>query len=244
MCTLAWLPGNDGYILWHSRDERRARGVALPPVVEYGQGTGWISPRDTDAGGTWVGVNTHGVTVGIANLVRDAAPVPAGRKVSRGLLVRELLQAPAARQVEQRVRATSLDSFEPFTLVSLETGQPPVILRWDRSTLAAVPPLAKTLLVTSAGGNVAIERGRVALFESLGPADRDPDRIEALYRAPPDGSNEAICVHRAEVSTVSLVRIEVTPPRVFLAYTPGQPCLTRPGPSIMLDRNHVPITAS
>jgi hypothetical protein len=43
-------------------------------------------------------------------------------------------------------------------------------------------------------------------------------------------------VHRPEVSTVSLTRIEVFPHQVSLTYTPGQPCQTPAGPAILLDR--------
>jgi hypothetical protein len=244
MCTLAWLARSDGFSLWHSRDERRSRGVGIPPVVEHSIGVGWISPRDSDSGGTWVGVNTFGVTVGIANLFAGTHPVPPGRKVSRGLLVRQLLDSPSTIQVERRLRAFDLDPFEPFTLVSLETGQAPVILRWDRNTLSSPPPLGASLLVTSAGGNRVIEEGRVRLFESAGTPDAlDAGRIEELYRRPPQGDAAAVCVHRPEVSTVSLTRIEVTPRQIGLTYTPGQPCQVPPGPLIMLDRSDV-VTAS
>jgi hypothetical protein len=237
MCTLAWLPRADGFTLWHSRDERRSRGVGIPPVVEHGNGVGWISPRDSDSGGTWVGINTHGVTVGIANLFVGGNPVPLGRKISRGLLVHQLLDSPSILQVERRVRSFGLDPFEPFTLVSLGTGKAPVILRWDRRDLTNLAPLGGVLLVTSAGGNRSIEESRARLFEPLGSASAfDAQQIEQLYRRPPSDDDSAVCVHRPDVSTVSLTRIDVNPSQVSLTYTPGQPCQTPPGPVILLDR--------
>jgi hypothetical protein len=244
MCTLAWLPRTDGLSLWHSRDERRTRGWAVPPMVEHGNHVAWISPRDSDSGGTWVGVNTFGVVVGIANLFVAGEPVPPARKVSRGLLVQQLLDSPSTLQVERRMRAMDLLSFEPFTLVSVETGAPPLILRWDRSMLSRIQPLGTALLVTSAGGNQDIEQARLRLFESEGAAKLTPARVEELYRAPPGGNDSSVCVHRAEVSTVSLTKIEVTPSHVFLTYTPGQPCQTPAGPTIMLDRSPEPVRVS
>jgi hypothetical protein len=238
MCTLAWLPRGDGFMLWHSRDERRSRGSGIPPLVTHANGVGWISPRDSDAGGTWVGVNTRGVPVGIANLFAGSTPVPPGRKISRGLLVQQLLDSPSALQVERRVRSFDLDPFEPFTLVSLETGKPPAILRWDRAGLTSPAPLGSILLVTSAGGSRSIEAGRAKLFDSAQDATlSDPESIERLYRKPPGGNDAEVCVHRPEVATVSLTRIEVHPDRVTLTYTPGQPCTTAPGPVILLDRS-------
>jgi Transport and Golgi organisation 2 len=239
LCTLVWLSRSDGLTLWHSRDERRSRGVAIPPVVEYANGVAWISPRDSDSGGTWVGVNTHGIVVGLANLFVGTEPVPPTRKVSRGLLVRDLLDSPSAFQVERRLKAMELFPFEPFTLVALEVGQPPVILRWDRTALVPVAPLGPALLVTSAGGVRAIEEGRARLFAAEDGRPLSAERVEELYRAPPGSETAAVCVHRPEVSTVSLTRIDVTSRQISLSYTPGQPCQTPAGPTIFLDRTPV-----
>ena len=234
MCTLAWLRQPGGFLLWHSRDERRSRGVAIPPAVGQGQGTRWIAPRDSDSGGTWVGVNTHGVVVGIANLFGAGPSVPPARKISRGLLVEELLGSPTTVQVARRMASLDLKAFEPFTLVALNELDAPLLLRWDRVRLAHVPPLGENLLVTSAGGSQAIEEQRTALFHpSTGVT---AEAIESLYRAPPESARASICVHSAEVSTVSLTRIEVAAEQVSLTYTPGQPCRTPAGPVIVLER--------
>jgi hypothetical protein len=235
MCTIAWLPRSEGFTLWHSRDERRSRGIAVPPLVEHGNGISWISPRDSDSGGTWVGVNSFGVTVGIANLFVAGRPVPPGRKISRGLLVEQLLDSPSLLQVERRVRAFDLEPFEPFTLVGLETDHPPFILRWDRTAPATIQPLGPHLLATSAGGSQAIEDRRIGLF-APGDHEMTANEIEELYRLPPESERASVCVHRGDVMTVSLVRIEVGARQVALAYTPGQPCQTPAGPTIMLDR--------
>ena len=233
MCTLAWLRRPEGFTLWHSRDEQRSRGRAIPPMVGHASGVGWIAPRDSDSGGTWVGVNTYGLVVGIANLFVGSAPVPPAQKVSRGILVQELLGSPTLLQVERRLRSFDLDSFEPFTLVFLESGHDPIILRWDRVAIRPGPALGPILLVTSAGGSRAIEDQRKRLFENTGLT---ADQIEALYRAPPESELASVCVHRPEVSTVSLTRIEVLADQVSLTYTPGQPCHTPAGPAIVLDR--------
>ena len=233
MCTLAWLRRPGGFTLWHSRDERRNRGIAIPPAVTQAGGARWIAPRDTDSGGTWVGVNTGGIVVGIANLFAGTAPVPPARKISRGLLVQDLLDSPSTLQVGRRLRSLDLEVFEPFTLVALNETDPPIILRWDRTSLVDVAPLGELLLVTSAGGSRAIEEQRTRLFEGHA---RSAEQIESLYRAPPGSALASVCVHHSDVSTVSLTRIEVEVDQVSLRYTPGQPCQTAPGPTIVLDR--------
>jgi hypothetical protein len=157
--------------------------------------------------------------------------------VSRGLLVQELLGSPTPDQVERRLRAFDLAPFEPFTLVFLGPRREPRIARWDRSVLADIEPLGPVLLVTSAGGNREIEGRRRRLFGEMGRDSAREDRVEGLYRAPPDSAQASVCVHRPEVATVSLTRIEVTGPAVSLIYTPGQPCQTPAGPAIRLDRS-------
>jgi hypothetical protein len=237
MCTLALLANIDGFILWHSRDEHRARLPGLPPRVERSQGIGWIAPADSEAGGTWIGVNTAGVATGIANLFVGTRPVPPAVKVSRGLLVRGLLGLNSSRQVERTVTTMNLSAYEPFTLVSVETGRRPIILRWDRAELRPAEPLGGILLVTSAGGHRAIEEARRQLFfdlEQRGPVRADA--IERLYRAEPDSEGKSIGVSRADVATVSLTRIEVAAGQVGMVYTPGLPSRTAGGAPVVLQR--------
>jgi len=237
MCTITWLPRQDGFTLWHSRDEQRARAPGLPPRVERSHGIGWIAPADTEAGGTWIGVNTAGIATAIANLFVGTAPVAPATKVSRGLLVRSLLGLSSTGIVAGTLSGMNLLPYEPFTLVSLETSRPPLILRWDRQTLKPVEPLGRVLLVTSAGGHVPIEGARRELFRALETGTTlNGDAIEHLYRAPASPTGGSIGVDRPDVSTVSLTRIEVSPSQVSMTYTPGLPSTTAAGAPVNLLR--------
>lgn len=238
MCTVSWLHGPGGYTLWHSRDERRSRGPGLPPEFgSSGEGVSWIAPRDTDAGGTWVGVNTRGVTIGIANLFLRLPPLPPDRKLSRGLLVRDLLDSRSVAEAEERVGRVDLSWFEPFTLAAVDEAGIPRLLRWDRTQLRLVAPLGPVLLVTSAGPGAGIERRRKELFERESAAGHlTGERLEALYRAPPTPDGVGLCVQRPEVGTVSLTRVDVRTGAVSLTYTPGPPCRVPAGRAITLRR--------
>src|SRR5438105_10925965 len=74
-----------------NREEAFARGGSPPEL--------WADPRavvagtDPVAGGTWLGVNAHGVLVAVTN--RRRTQIPSAPR-SRGLLVRNLLAAPTA----------------------------------------------------------------------------------------------------------------------------------------------------
>ncbi|HEV8123889.1 MAG TPA: NRDE family protein [Gemmatimonadales bacterium] len=237
MCTISWLPRDDGFTLWHSRDEQRARAPGLPPRVERGHGIGWIAPADTEAGGTWIGVNTAGVATAIANLFVGTPPVAPAIKLSRGLLVRRLLGRSSTALVATSLSGMNLQPYEPFTLVSLETGRAPLILRWDRQALTSVEPLGRVLLVTSAGGHRPIEAARQELFRTLEKGGAiSEDSIEQLYRAPPSPTGSSIGVDRPDVSTVSLTRIEVSADQVAMTYSPGVPSTTAAGAPVTLRR--------
>ncbi|MGA1524500.1 MAG: NRDE family protein [Planctomycetota bacterium] len=86
MCLLITLVGVDpGHpiVVASNRDERRDRPSA-PPGLFVGQKRRILSPRDREAGGTWIGVNDRGLFVGLTNLVgasRDLEGAP-----SRGRL--------------------------------------------------------------------------------------------------------------------------------------------------------------
>jgi hypothetical protein len=121
-------------------------------------------------------------------------------------------------------------------MVFTESDAAPVIRRWDRKELTSVEPLGVTLLVTSAGGNRSVEEQRSRLFAGRPGHGLSREDIEGLYRAPPESEMASVCVHRPDVMTVSLTRIEVFPREISLQYTPGQPCQTAAGPAILLDR--------
>jgi uncharacterized protein with NRDE domain len=95
-----------------NRDERLdrpARGPFLwpgPPRL--------VSPRDEVAGGSWLGINEHGVFVGITNRA-GAPPDPARR--SRGALVIDALAAASASALHERLADLDPRSLNPFHLL-------------------------------------------------------------------------------------------------------------------------------
>jgi uncharacterized protein with NRDE domain len=115
MCTLAiYFRAFTDYpvVVAANRDEYLAR-AAMPPVIlnEHPQVVGG---KDLRAGGTWLGINEHGMVAGLLNR-RTADYGPADLNLrSRGLLCLEALQQPsaaaAARYVE-RQRGTEYNAF-------------------------------------------------------------------------------------------------------------------------------------
>jgi len=104
MCVLAlWLGGDPKapLIVAANRDESLSRPSAPPAEVEPGV----IAGRDLESGGTWLGINRHGLFIAVTN---RKTPLRTPASLSRGLLALETLRCrklPCVEGiVERRVR--------------------------------------------------------------------------------------------------------------------------------------------
>ncbi|MHC4427971.1 MAG: NRDE family protein [Planctomycetota bacterium] len=99
MCLLALafqLLPEAPVLLAANRDERFDRPSA-PPAIQPGSPR-VLCPIDETAGGTWLGVNEHGLTVAVTNRAKSSVP-PKPR--SRGLLCRDVLACRTAAEAAQ-----------------------------------------------------------------------------------------------------------------------------------------------
>src|ERR1019366_2822925 len=101
MCTVVLLlrPDHAWPVLFvANRDERLARPWD-PPAAWWPELPGVVGGRDRTAGGTWMGVNGHGVTAAVLN--RPGSLGPATGKRSRGELpLRALAETTAMAAVD------------------------------------------------------------------------------------------------------------------------------------------------
>ena len=93
-----------------NRDEFHARPSA--PLDHWGGGEGIVAGRDLQSGGTWLGVSQGGRFVAVTNLRGYGLPDP--RRVSRGLLVSDLLTGEGAYA---DATSAALGDFNPFNLI-------------------------------------------------------------------------------------------------------------------------------
>lgn len=242
MCTLSWLPRADGYIVWHNRDESTARLPGAPPSVVQRGGLSALAPRDGQAGGTWIGVNELGLTLGIANLYPAegiaAGGMPPPGLVSRGRIIDDLLGAADSPEAVRQLGAMDLGVFAPFTLAVMDPESLPSLHRWDGGRLASRVVEGTGLLLTSSGAGSAAEERRREAYERHAPGPAPAaELIEALHRSElPELGPDSFCMHRGVAATVSLTRVEVGANTVRMIYTPGPPCRTGPMPALSLRR--------
>jgi uncharacterized protein with NRDE domain len=108
MCLLALfyrVVEDAAVVVGANREEFYQRGGEPPRVIEASappHAARAVAGIDPTAGGTWLGVNQHGVLVAVTNRRKS---LPPSRPRSRGLLARELLAFPTARAAIEAARA-------------------------------------------------------------------------------------------------------------------------------------------
>src|SRR5262245_38531884 len=113
MCTLvvaAQVVPDRPLVVVANRDEQLDRASSPP----HRWREGFFAPRDDVAGGTWLGVNDHGVFVGITN--RFLGPRDASR-ATRGELVVRALGLDSAREIHDAMRTVDPARYNGFHLV-------------------------------------------------------------------------------------------------------------------------------
>ncbi len=119
-----------------NRDEAYSRGGSLPQLLEGPCRA--VAGLDPVAGGTWLGVNAHGLLVAVTNRPRSEPPP---RPRSRGLLARELLACPtAAAAAAQGVRELEGNRYAGCNLVCADSERAVVIEAGDWLRIRPLPP--------------------------------------------------------------------------------------------------------
>jgi uncharacterized protein with NRDE domain len=245
MCTLAlYLRQFEDYplVIAANRDEHFSRPSAAPGILSDKPMI--LAGKDLVAGGTWLGVNAHGLAAGIVNRrVKAASPIAA--PISRGLLCLDTLRAQDAGQVGKRLEREDGSNYQPFVLlvasaeaafVAFNSGSQ--IKRVELK--AGLHVFSNTSFTDSAGGKLTqahalFSTAAVSLYAQLKqPAAPLESAVSVLRRvlsahAPMNGPQEArdsICVHTADYGTVSSsVIFQSRAEKTFYFYhASGPPC--------------------
>ncbi len=117
MCTVTYLPiRNNGFILTSNRDESPMRQTVAPRI--YQEGTlKLIYPKDKTAGGTWIGASEKNRLVCLLNGGFENHQRNTYYKMSRGVVVKNLLTKDDALRYISEVDFLNI---EPFTIVLVD----------------------------------------------------------------------------------------------------------------------------
>ena len=223
MCTLLLLL-RPGELLAASgnRNELLARPASGPRIHD-----GVLAPRDEAAHGTWLGLNRHGLFACVTN--RHGGMLDAGRR-SRGLLVRDALQAESARALHEQLKSLPGDVHNGFHLVYADLRE--AFITWGDgqriSRLQLAPNELHVVTERSFGaGEGQRERDAHAAFKDLKPDVRAWRAPMTTHAAEP---LESACVHADAFGygTRSSMQLLLRPKRAEMLWTDGHPCVNAP----------------
>lgn len=133
MCTVTYLPNENGHIITSNRDEDPKRR-ATPPESKDIDGHIITFPKDPFAGGTWFATDSEVFTLVILNGGFEAHEHQPPYRRSRGLLLLDFFEV---RSINKFTSGYDFQGIEPFTLLIIKSDQDPSIdeLVWNEKEL-------------------------------------------------------------------------------------------------------------
>jgi uncharacterized protein with NRDE domain len=252
MCTVVVLHRADvGFPLAivANRDEQIERPSLPPRLLRTGPRA--VGGVDMVSGGTWLGVNEHGLFVGLTN--QRTPDLPDRSRRSRGLLVTAALGARDPDEVTRMLASVDARAFNPFNLIFGVLGDVRVAYGREDRALVEVEPAPGEIVVL---GNDRLdardlpklaraeERVRAALRTDE-PLETALARALADHQKPPlpdgmpvaprgrfapevDRELAALCIHLPFYGTVSasVLLFDARGRPVRYLHAPGPPCTT------------------
>ena len=119
MCTVTFIPTNQGCIITSNRDEKISREKAISPQEYEIDGKKITFPKDPKAGGTWIAHTNNKIVVLLNGAKEKHLAKPFYRK-SRGLIVIEIASENDSLECWKNIDLTEI---EPFTMVLFENNK-------------------------------------------------------------------------------------------------------------------------
>jgi hypothetical protein len=233
---VSWIRDDGGYQLFCNRDEQRTRALALLPQIQQTDGTRFLAPIDGEAGGTWITVNHHGLSLCLLNghvgqalsLRRTLRPPSDSNPRSRGLLLPNLTAAASIPEACQRALDHDLSQYAPFTLLLLQPSHTSTVIDWNGQR-ARVDTNADSRmpLISSSFDLDGVQMRRRNSFQRVIQTYGHPSApaLAAFHLSHDQGpSAYSPCMHRYDAETVSFSWIQVTRQSALFRYQPSSPC--------------------
>lgn len=219
MCVLAVWLGKDRLVVAANRDESMTRPSAPPSEIKPGV----LAGKDLVSGGTWLGVNKHGLFIAVTN---RRSPTPTPQSLSRGLLALETLNCRKLPCVEGIVERRVKDHpVAGFNLVAIVEGQG-LCLHHDGTLRRA--PFGEGVHVISSDRDLddpgMPEKRCLDAFVKKHPGVPDEAALKE-FLASHDG-DRPVCKHGEGYGTVSSTILIDDGSKSRMLYAAGPPCRT------------------
>jgi hypothetical protein len=127
MCTVTYIPANNGFYLTSNRDEGISRAQAVAPRQYHHGKNELLYPKDGEKNGSWIAAKNNGDVVVLLNGAFVEHTVQPLYKKSRGLVLIDIIKAENPYRF---YRLMDLDGIEQFTIVLHVSGKL-YECRWD-----------------------------------------------------------------------------------------------------------------
>jgi len=233
MCTITLHRNGPRFLLTFNRDERRERAPEVPPALSHTKsGLAILAPRDGQAAGTWIGVNSRGVAACLLNGYREQEQyrhVDPLSNISRGAIVPQVLAAGDYMDALHFIDG----KFDPkvylsFTLLLIGAGNA-IAVQWDGFGELEVRQLASDWeMITSSSWNreAVLEWRRRAFEEWVRAGATFEGDLPSLHLHQPEGMAEwSPLMAREQTATRSITQVDLDPrgSRAEMLYWPVPP---------------------
>jgi hypothetical protein len=210
MCTVTFVPKSvTDFILTSNRDEAPARNTIAPQVYSI-ENIDLLFPKDEVAGGTWIGLSERERMICLLNGGFTAHDRKDRYRMSRGIIVTDLLVAEDALS---EIENYDFNDIEPFTIIMVNWKDQLRLheLVWDgidshlKEKSLAPHIWSSSLLYSEEEKHKRNQWYTQFLFENLNPSD-----VELLnfHKTAGDGNKHSdVIMDRGFVKTKSITQI-------------------------------------
>lgn len=211
MCTVTFIPrGFNDFILTSNRDEAPNRET-LPPSTYTINDTQLLFPKDTVAGGTWIGLSEKNRLICLLNGGFTTHERKEKYRMSRGIIVTDLLTSEDALAA---INTYDLHDIEPFTIILVDWEKDLKLyeLVWDGAKAhLEEKPIAPTIWSSSLLYSEAVKKKRESwfsefLFKKMRPSE---ENILDFHKTAGEGDSKTnLIMDRGFVKTKSVTQIQ------------------------------------
>ncbi len=220
MCTVTFIPAKDTFFITSNRDEKSGRMQAVPPMQHRYNNKCVVYPKDTEAGGSWIGLKDNGDAAVLLNgsFVKHT-PAPPYRK-SRGLVFLDMIMADMPVKEFLKI---DLENIEPFTLVVF-TNTDLYECRWDGNKKYSRQPGKDIPHIWSSATlyNAGTVKKREQWFAEWLNKNPNPEQQDILnfHRFAGDGNkqDDLLMNRNGAMHTVSITGIEINDENAVMSY--------------------------
>ena len=224
MCTVSWFKSSTGYELFFNRDERIKRADASEPEIYIENGCHFLSPTDTEAGGSWIAVNQHGLTVCLLNLYSAKDITVRNDYISRGEIIRSIAGCSTITAAHNELKEMDLTRYRTFSALAIDDQANNLLFIWDGESYIVESNTISPKSSSSVDSD-KVRASRKLIYKKLG-LQHSTNRQDflAFQRGHEPNSRYSVCMHDENRKTVSLSHIVVNDESAKFDYYPGSPC--------------------